>query len=64
MRLVRAAEVKERFGAQCEQARICARGRLPVEHLVTEVRPMSDYHAIFEDLSAGRAVKIGIEPWH
>lgn len=39
-------------------------GRLPVEHLVTEVRPMSDYHAIFEDLIAGRAVKIGIEPWH
>lgn len=39
-------------------------GRLPVEHLVTEVRPMSDYRAIFEDLMAGKAVKYGIEPWH
>lgn len=39
-------------------------GRLPVEHLVTEVRPMSDYRAIFEDLMEGKAVKYGIEPWH
>jgi L-iditol 2-dehydrogenase len=38
-------------------------GRLPVEHLVTEVRPMSDYKAIFEDLMQGKAVKYGIEPW-
>ena len=38
-------------------------GRLPVEHLVTEVRPMSDYQAIFSDLAAGKAVKYGIEPW-
>jgi L-iditol 2-dehydrogenase len=38
-------------------------GRLPVEHLVTEVRPMSDYHAIFADLIEGKAVKYGIEPW-
>ena len=38
-------------------------GRLPVEHLVTEVRPMSDYRAIFSDLIEGKAVKYGIEPW-
>lgn len=38
-------------------------GRLPVEHLVTDVRPMSDYRAIFEDLMEGKAVKYGIEPW-
>lgn len=38
-------------------------GRLPVEHLVTEVRPMSDYRAIFADLADGKAVKYGIEPW-
>lgn len=40
------------------------RGRLPVEHLVTDVRPMSDYKAIFADLMEGKAVKYGIEPWH
>lgn len=38
-------------------------GRLPVEHLVTDVRPMSDYQAIFSDLMEGKAVKYGIEPW-
>jgi len=37
-------------------------GRLPIEHLITEVRPMDDYHAIFEDLKAGRAIKYGIDP--
>lgn len=37
-------------------------GRLPVEHLITEVRPMSDYRRIFSDLEAGRAVKYGIDP--
>lgn len=37
-------------------------GRLPVEHLITEVRPMSDYHQIFEDLKQGKAIKYGIDP--
>lgn len=37
-------------------------GRLPVEHLITDIRPMSDYHQIFEDLKAGKAVKYGIDP--
>lgn len=37
-------------------------GRLPVEHLITEVRPMSDFHQIFEDLKQGKAVKYGIDP--
>jgi len=37
-------------------------GRLPVEHLITEVRPMSDFQQIFEDLKQGRAVKYGIDP--
>lgn len=37
-------------------------GRLPVEHLITEVRPMSDFHQIFEDLKAGKAIKYGIDP--
>lgn len=38
-------------------------GRLPVEHIITEIRPMSDYHQIFEDLMAGKAIKYGIDPW-
>lgn len=37
-------------------------GRLPVEHLITEVRPMSDFQQIFEDLRQGKAVKYGIDP--
>jgi L-iditol 2-dehydrogenase len=36
-------------------------GRLPVKHLITEVRPMSDFLRTFEDLAAGRAVKYGID---
>lgn len=39
-------------------------GRLPVEQVITDVRPMTDYHEIFEDLKAGRAVKYGIDPWN
>jgi L-iditol 2-dehydrogenase len=37
-------------------------GRLPIEHLITEVRPMSDYQHIFEDLKQGKAIKYGIDP--
>ena len=37
-------------------------GRLPVEHLITEVRPMSDFYQIFEDLKLGKAIKYGIDP--
>lgn len=37
-------------------------GRLPVEHLITEVRPMTDFESIFTDLKAGRAIKYGIDP--
>lgn len=35
---------------------------LPVDDLITEIRPMSDYAAIFSDLGEGRAIKYGIRP--
>lgn len=37
-------------------------GRLPVDLLITEVRPMTRFQEIFEDLIAGRAIKYGINP--
>lgn len=39
------------------------RGNLPLKHIVTEVRPMSDYKAIFNDLMEGKAIKYGLQPW-
>ena len=38
-------------------------GSLPVKHLLTEVRPMSDFQSIFADLTEGKAIKYGICPW-
>lgn len=40
---------------------LCA-GRLPAKCLVSEVRPLSDFQAIFEDLMAGKGVKYGVNP--
>lgn len=49
-------------GAVAESRRHLCSGRLPVRHLITEIRPMSDFHQIFEDLKQGKAVKYGIDP--
>ncbi len=35
---------------------------LPVDDLITAIRPMSDYQSIFADLSLGKAIKYGILP--
>lgn len=48
--------------AVAEAHRYLSSGKLPVRHLITEVRPMSDYLQIFHDLENGKAVKYGIDP--
>ena len=49
-------------GAVAESRKHLCSGNLPVRHLITEIRPMSDYLQIFEDLKKGKAVKYGIDP--
>ena len=49
-------------GAVAEARKHLCSGQLPVKHLITEIRPMSDYLQIFEDLKRGKAVKYGIDP--
>lgn len=41
---------------------LLATGTLPVERLITDIRPMSDFENIFSDLIAGRAIKFGLQP--
>jgi L-iditol 2-dehydrogenase len=48
-------------GAVAEARKHLCSQRLPVRHLITEIRPMSDFHQIFEDLKQGKAVKYGID---
>jgi L-iditol 2-dehydrogenase len=48
--------------AVAEARRHLCSGKLPVRHLITEIRPMSDFFQIFEDLKQGKAVKYGIDP--
>lgn len=49
--------------AVAEARRHLSSGLLPVKHLITEIRPMSDFENIFRDLGEGKAVKYGIMPW-
>lgn len=35
---------------------------LPLDLLLSAIRPLSDYQAIFQDLSDGKAIKYGIDP--
>lgn len=48
--------------AVAESRRLLIGGDLPVKRMITEVRPMTDYQAIFRDLMAGKAIKYGIRP--
>ncbi len=49
--------------AVAEARRLLLTKELPVAHLLSDIRPMSDYEQIFEDLQQGQAIKYGIMPW-
>ncbi len=48
--------------AVAESRRLLIEGELPVRKMIPEIRPMTDYQAIFQDLIEGKAIKYGIRP--